>query len=304
MEDFAQFKKKVQRSLAKVRKEHERKREAERIRDEFAYAYAPSLISYLDVLGMKDLLVQSEEDASRVGKVLNTFRVYGNVAHDETNIWELTVVNFSDLVVRTIPLLSETNVQNRLGCFFNEVWNLGYVQSNLVSRGWLLRGAMTKGNICVQNGLIFGPGLARGHQLETTARWPRIVIDDELMSAVEADPLLRAEDNTFDEEMSYLPFVQRDADGCWFINYLAQMQTESDSPEQYAFFLEQHQLLIEKQRSEVCALQPGALHESRLDKLKWLIRLHNSHLEQTKASVFFGQTGLWLDHLTVSEWPD
>ena len=304
MHDFTQFRKTLKRSREKMRVEHERKREVERIRDEFTYRYAPSIVSYLDVLGMKDLLAQAGDDASRVGQVLNAFRVYGNVAHDETNIWDLTITNFSDLVVRTIPILSETNVQHRLGCFFNEAWNLGYVQANLVSRGWLLRGAMTIENICVQNGLIFGPGLVRGHQLEAAAKWPRIVIDDELMSIVKTEPLLRAEDNTFEEEMSYMQFVQKDTDDRWFINYLAQMETESDSPKQYAYFLEQHQSLIERQRSEVLALEAGSLYDSRLDKLKWLIQLHNSHLAQTSASIFFDQTGRMLEHLTATTWSD
>lgn len=68
--------------------------------------------------------------------------------------------------------------------------------------------------------------------------------------------------------MSYLNgFLRRDADGVWFLDYLALARSDCDFTEQYAQFVLKHKDLIEKQRTDIKAI-PKAKRKKRLDKLK------------------------------------
>jgi hypothetical protein len=160
------------------------------------YKYDPSLISYLDVLGMKDLLVQAGEDASVIAEVLERFRRFSVHEDYQKELWGSQFVNFSDLALRILPILTDANLKHRLGCFFQEVMDLCLMQANLVNRGVLVRGALTIGFICHEGGLTFGPGLAEAYRLEQQAIYPRIIISETAMQALEEAPALRAEDNS------------------------------------------------------------------------------------------------------------
>ena len=116
------------------------------------YNYTASLISYFDILGMKDLLMSAATDAGKVASVLNVFRQLSEPASSETELWTNTFVNFSDLVVRVLPLDSKNNQRYRLGSFFHEFTQLGFIQINLIHRGILVRGAITIGQVCHADG--------------------------------------------------------------------------------------------------------------------------------------------------------
>jgi hypothetical protein len=294
----------LEQVIAEIRTAFQRRRNKKKVKRKSRYKYEPSLISYLDILGMKDLLNQSGQDANKIAEVLERFRYYSNPEKDMKKLWKMSFVNFSDLGIRTVPILTEANLKHRLGCFFHEIWDLGYIQANLISRGWLVRGALTIGQICNGGGLLFGPGLVDAYLLESKeVVYPRIVVSDLAMEALEKAPVLRAQGNSFAEEMSYMSnFLRKDSDGKWFINHLAQMQTESDTPMQYAIFLGAHRDLIERQRTEVKGLPRGDYQHSRLKKLKWLINLHRAHLKETDAKIFLQQTGIELQSFRVKRW--
>jgi hypothetical protein len=266
------------------------------------YAYEPCLISYLDVLGMKDLLTSSGSDASKVAEVLDCFRSYSQPDDHQKRLWKAGFVNFSDLALRSIPINTEANTKHRLGCFFHEVMDLGFIQINLINRGILVRGAMTIGLLCQTKQLVFGPGLAEAHLLESkAARYPRIIVSESMMKAVEDVPVLRGRGNSYKEEMEYLrSFLRRDEDGVWFLDYLAHIRNEADNHYEYASFLLKHQALIEAQRTEIAALTPGLPQtESRVEKLKWMISLHNTHLQENDAGIFLQETELDMSVLDV-----
>jgi hypothetical protein len=292
------------KTLAEIREQFSKPRPKKRQRRKRAYNYEISLISYLDVLGMKDLLEQAGRDANNVAEVLERFRDFSKPVEDQKELWRSTFVNFSDLGLRIHPVHSDANVKYRIGGFFQEVMDLGFIQVNLINRGSLVRGGLALGFICHSGGLVFGPGLAEAYELESkVAKYPRIVVDDFVMEALKQAPVLRAEGNTFNEEMSYLKNVlRRDADGVWFIDYIEFIRSEGDGPKEFAAFLQRHKHLIEKQRQEVAALPRGNYRKSRLEKLKWLIQLHRSHIAQLDPTELYEQTGVRLSSLRVRLW--
>jgi hypothetical protein len=286
-----------------AQKQLEREGQRRRKQRRTVYKYTPTLISYLDLLGMKDLLDEAGTDADQVAQVLQRFRDFSAPMEDQKKLWKSAFVNFSDLGLRILPILTDANVKYRLGCFFHEVMDLGFIQVNLVNRGILVRGGLTLGYLCHKKGLVFGPGLVEAHHMESkVAQSPRIIVSDTAMQALEEAPVLRGEGNSFKEEMSYLKnFLRKDEDGVWFLDYLAIIRSEKDSDKQYAMFLERHKALIEKQRSEIRALPRGAYRRSRLAKLKWLIQLHRRHISELDPQIFFEHTGVRLRTLRVRE---
>ncbi len=296
--------KSLQELLAEIRQEMSKPRRKKRKPRKRTYEYRPCLISYLDILGMKDLLREAGEDANTVAEVLERFRDFYTPMKDQKILWQSTFVNFSDLGLRVVPVLTDANIKHRLGGFFHEVMDLGFIQVNLVNRGILVRGSLTLGLICHAGGLVFGSGLVEVHELESkVAKYPRIIVSNTALEALKEAPVLRAEGNSFKEEMSYLKsFLRKDVDGVWFLDYLAHVRSESDNSEEYALFLRRHKELIEKQRQEVLALPRGTFRKSRLEKLKWLISLHRQHIAELDASIFFKETNVRIRSLQVRHW--
>ncbi len=102
--------------------------------------YSPAIVSYIDLLGMKQLLDDAGDDASIVASVLNTFRRFTSPTHETHDVWKWSFVNFSDLVVRVVPILTDANAKYRMGSIFHEIMDLCYLQANLFSRNVLIRG--------------------------------------------------------------------------------------------------------------------------------------------------------------------
>ena len=267
-----------------------------------SFAYEAALISYLDILGMKHLLQKAGDDASQVAEILTVFRSFTEHREDQKEHWRTQFVNFSGLALRILPVLSDANVKYRMGAFFHEIHDLGMIQLNLIYRGILVRGAVVIGDICHQDGLTFGPGLALGYQMEAEAKFPRIIVSKEVLCATRDHAVLRAQGNTFVQEMGYLKgFLRKDVDGVWFLDYLALAESDCDSYAEYAQVLFRHKDLIEKQRAEIKAL-PKAQRKSRLDKLKWMIALHRYRLALYKPESFFQATGCTIHACNVSLW--
>jgi hypothetical protein len=253
------------------------------------FAYELSLVSYFDILGMKDLLRRAADDANVIGGVLETFKSYSEPDEPSTDTWEWKFVNFSDLVVRSVPISSESNKRYRLGLVFHETSALARIQANLASRKVLVRGGITIGNIAINHGLVFGPALASAYELESKqARFPRLIIDDVVLSEMKENSLLRA--NTYENEMSYVgQIVKRDTDDVLFVDYLGYMLTSSDDKREHFEFLAGHKLLVVEQLAEIACLDHSSeVYKSRLDKARWLSDYHNSHIRALEEQRFMG----------------
>jgi hypothetical protein len=275
--------------------------------DDHKGRYSPAVVSYIDLLGMKQLLADAGEDASKVASVLNTFRRFSSPSEASRDIWEWSFVNFSDLIVRAVPILADANVKYRLGLIFHEVLDLCFLQVNLLDRNILIRGALTIGDIYVQDGLIFGPALVQGYQLESKrAIFPRIIVDPLVLDALKERPELRAHD-TFEEEMSYLERTLRtDEDGELFLDYLAWLLDNADDNEQCMAFFAKHKRFVDHNQNNLRAQDLGLNakeREHRQAKIDWLRKLHNFHVKKLKADVVQQEAGVSRDSLLVEENP-
>src|SRR6266481_3023330 len=188
--------------------------------------YRRCLCTYVDVLGFRDLVTQSAENGKirdRIRFILDKFRssyhskpVPGDIVLTEP---PLVVRNFSDLIIRIVPL-SDKKLKNGSVLPLNlaeEILHEGIdlcgAQFSLLEEGVIVRGGMTVGDLYWEDNQVFGPALVRAYELEKgLAHYPRIVMDSELVQQLRQIP----ENLIF----SWLNYFREDFDGLWFVDYL------------------------------------------------------------------------------------
>ena len=244
--------------------------------------YQLSIVSYFDILGMSDLLLRAGKDASKVQETLLLFKTLSDPDQGSKDEWGWRFVNFSDLIIRAVPIMSEANKKHRIGLMFHEVTDICNIQANLVARGVLVRGCMTIGNIVAEQGLVYGEGLVRAYLQESTrARFPRVIIDQRLMHMFRSLYLLRSHPQ-FAEEWSYIrPYLQRASDGTYFLDYLGYMRAD-EKASKYAKFLARHRDVIIEKRRQLGGDKRKKEYKSRAQKVRWLINYHNDHIERVR----------------------
>jgi hypothetical protein len=228
--------------------------------------YEVHLVTYLDILGFRDLIAESSPNF-----ISRAIRLVLEATEPDTTSkknFKENYVNFSDLIVHTVPIYSKMNEKHRAGLVFDRVCSLFHAQSKLIQEGLLIRGALTMGGMERSYGALFGPGLILAYDLERQqAKFPRIILDPVLLRELETNPVLRR--HKYQEEMAYLSsFLTKDDDGFTFIDYLKGMQTELDTNE-FLEFLERHKVLVEKGLAEFSDTN------SVLEKYEWLKKYHN-----------------------------
>lgn len=230
--------------------------------------YSPHLVTYLDILGFRNLIEQ--KSPKFISGVIQLWKHETTPRKDDRHYGE-DYKRFSDLIVGTCPVNSKVNAQHRPGLVFVELYRVMFAQVRMIEGGILLRGAVTVGDLVKNNREIYGPALIRAYELESqVAVVPRIVVDDRLLTEMRGNPLLRR--HSFKEEMEYLsPLLRKDEEHITFVDYLNGVLPED--PDGAPIFLKKHKDLIER-----------GLWDFRNDtrirkKFRWLQRYHNSYVQ-------------------------
>jgi hypothetical protein len=231
--------------------------------------YRESIITYFDVLGFKAMV--RDKSPREVERALRYMLRISKPDAATAGDWEQEFRNFSDLVIRTVPLDSEANREDRVGIFFAELIDIVHAQANCAADGVLLRGSMTLGDIYVGE-TVYGPGLIKAYELESTvAKYPRIIVDPGLLTAFRREAALQQDGVDFKrQDREVRQVLKQDTDGVWFVDYLrAFMFSELDPPDDGAF-IQQHSSIV-RDLYEGC---------TRLDdiavKAGWLANYHNT----------------------------
>jgi hypothetical protein len=173
-----------------------------------------------------------------------------------------------------------------------ELLDLAYIQASLILNGVFIRGAMTVGDVYVQDRLIFGPASIRGYELErTVALYPRIVMDSRVFESFNESIELRTSVSA-DERHELAGILSRDADNVWFVDYLRAKQKEVRQHATYGAFLMEHKKIISPAVSGIKEL------DDRFTKLGWAISYHNRAVNSLSDDVL-ASCGLTRDVLIV-----
>jgi hypothetical protein len=240
--------------------------------------YSPHLITYIDILGFRELVKEKTPNfiSHAIQKVIQATAPDDKISKAN----EENYVKFSDLIVHTVPILSPANKKYRDGIVFQEIQGLATAQASLVGDGLLLRGAVTMGMLERTYGVLFGPGIIAAHDLEREqARFPRIVVESDLIEALKVTPLLTA--HPYEEEIKYISqYIKRDDDGVVFIDYVGGMQGEAADPADWLEFLHAHKAFVEKNIAKFIE------EKHVLAKYLWLRKYHNA-VVQTRLKLGF-----------------
>jgi hypothetical protein len=142
----------------------------------------------------------------------------------------------------------------------------------LLYKGIYTRGGIVKGGAYHNGPVLFGSGVISAYELQTTARYPRIVVEDRL---VRSQWWLAGTGRRF--------FV-RDSDGCWFVNPLerpSRWQTllpelrSQDNPEK-DFLLRVRQHIVRDLSRE---MRTRRRNWEIIAKLRWLAATFNNLAE-------------------------
>lgn len=119
-------------------------------------------------------------------------------------------------------------------------------------------------------GQLFGPAVIRGYELESqVARFPRIVVGEEVLNEVKSNQALWVHDDGETELRAVNSLLRRDFDGEYFVDYLRILEDELDEPEDYPRLLELHNQFIKD------GMERHKGNASVLQKYKWLREYHS-----------------------------
>lgn len=173
----------------------------------------PSFVVYLDELGAANRYrALTQEGLRSQVRDLDRYRWF---LHDEE--WEddyQRILSFSDNVVIGSPILPQAPGGFGLGMLLGSV--IGY-QLNLTARGHFLRGAITAGQLFMDDRFVMGPALIEAVELEEHAAvFPRVVFDELCVLLVLEDlkSYGSAKASPWNEQLLV------DADSRFFLNYL------------------------------------------------------------------------------------
>jgi len=236
-------------------------------------SYSISLVTYIDILGFKDLI--ATRSAGDISRIIRIFKETLRPARHKTRLKALPddeFVNFSDLIVIATPL-EKARVAPGLQ-LFSQLMRLMFAQSSLMAdEGIAIRGAITIGQVVKSWRQIYGPAVVRAYELERDqAKYPRIVIDDLIFKTLHGIP--HAWHNGESADRRYLREITRrdDKDGMLFVEYLKGLRGEFDDPAVYPDFLRKHRTFIDQK------LQMFAGQASIQRKYRWLDRYHKTTL--------------------------
>lgn len=231
--------------------------------------YRQSITTFFDILGFKSIVANERSDF--IYKVLEKLRAGTEPNEDDRERLEINSIAFSDSIVRAVPVDSKGNREFPNGLLFYELFQLAYVQSYLIYEyGIFLRGAMTIADICIQDGIVFGPALVTAYELESKhAVYPRILVDSALFDTFKSNPkLLGASHHSPDQDLEYLNhYAVEDSDGRRYINYLS--GTHLGDFIEVKNVIERHYNRIKTAVADANGANPI------LEKYRWCAKYHN-----------------------------
>jgi hypothetical protein len=254
-------------------------------------AYRPAVITFLDVLGFRDLVARSNGPTA-IRRVLARLRSFAagpdhldGAPGEDDEVETTRSIAFSDSIVR----IRFFDTEYPTGALFQEVLSLLHTQGELIADDVLLRGGVTVGPVFLDGDMAFGPGFIRAYDLESQfANYPRIVIGPEVFAALRSDLRLVADHHDLEDEVHYQRrLLRRGDDGFWFIDYLFGIRDEMDDPGGHAQLVAQHRAMI------IAHANAAPANSRVLQKYLWLARYLNDVAERAGLDdLTIGQTDI------------
>lgn len=261
-------------------------------------AYTDCIVTFLDLLGFSQL-VDAGADAKEIARILDELEEATRLDPEVGKAWGESRIALSDSVIHVAEV---TPPGNPIGIDFRMLLlGLVHAQAELVYRGIVLRGAITRGDAFIDDASthdgdarIFGPGYQAAYKAEAREEFPRIVIAEDLIEAIKRGEIGYAleQQEQFQKDLDEL-LVYDSEHKIYSLDYLYMAHREVDPPGVYCDYLAAHRDLIQQRLTE------HAKRHKVLRKYVWLAEYHNETLKKFSPQRFFDCCQVDLDSLRI-----
>ncbi len=219
-------------------------------------------MAYVDILGFKEHIKTRLPEQMR--NDLKFAQRIGHIARSRVpSLHEFRFKAFSDSISMSVPV----NRGNLVSFFLHVV----QFQAQLADRGVFVRGAIAIGKHFEDGSVLFGQSLIHSVELEeTTAIWPRIIIDAKVINLAYSHGLYL---DTEPLEGDVVPLLRSDYDGIRYINYLGHF---SQSPQWHGSQKKSERFVSRHRDTIIGQLESNKANLRVFAKYHWLATYHNS----------------------------
>ena len=210
-----------------------------------------SVFVFMDILGYENLTHVAELDGTQQDLLQ---RLHSALSKERKALEGLAVLKklttkdhyvlkaFTDNIVIAWPIIEDAEIE--LGSAFSKV---AWFQFNMALEGFFIRGAISIGEVYVDDIVVFGDALTQAHTGESRlARDPRIILTESAVTAVKQH-LHYYSSPKFAPQVGEL---LQDSDGQWFVNYLDTILIAEDEHGPFYDELLKHKAAVEIRLAE------------------------------------------------------
>lgn len=249
-----------------------REKEAERFRE--SLKYEPRVVAFLDVLGWAAAIAASAhsvETTQRLGITMQGLNAHAEMTawqrgHGGPNGWpgDPMMTHFSDSLL--ISFAADRNAKSHLEM------TLSAVVLGLMFNGFVVRGAVSYGQMIHREALAYGPAMVAAYKLEKeSAIDPRIILSPALADTWGAGEPVYDRKGTL---LGHRRFWRRDDDGMYFFDHFSNpvglfTPDRQEPPAVFGYYMTKWRELI------VQRLEQNRENPSVVRKYAWLARYFN-----------------------------
>jgi hypothetical protein len=175
--------------------------------------YEQRIVLFLDFLGFKEIVDGTVGSTTNLDVLLSAIDHLYEIGDDKDLYASVCATTFSDSVVLSYAVREQSAV-------FHLLLDIAYAIIGLVARGFLVRGAVTIGELVHTKKYLVGPAMVRAYEMESKeAKFPRVLLDPGL---VEIARQAHADHHDPEDEEGYVRLLMtKDRDKRHFIDYVS-----------------------------------------------------------------------------------
>jgi hypothetical protein len=176
--------------------------------------YEQRIILFLDFLGFREIVGSTVGNDRNLQSLLKAIDRLYNIGREDVDLYRTqSITTFSDSVVVSYAVHEQSAV-------FYLLSDIAFAVIDLAIRGYLVRGAVTIGDLIHTKRYLVGPAMVEAYDLESkVAKDPRVLINPKLVSIARKAHAERHDARY--EERSVRAFMTKDTDGQYYINYVS-----------------------------------------------------------------------------------
>lgn len=231
-----------------------------------------SVFAFVDMLGYQDLIDETKDQATQQDFLIQLHEALSSSRRwlDYSNSPKLRALGekdlfalkaFTDNIAIGWPIYRDGEAE--LGDAFGD---LAAFQLVMVNAGFFVRGAISVGDVYLDEIVVFGDALSESYKGERElARDPRIVLTESARESVRGHLKYYANRHHAPQNRD----VMRDTDGQWFLNYLDTILVLEDEQDPFFDELEKHKASVESKLEKYRKSPP------KFSKYSWTAGYHN-----------------------------